>query len=298
MAPYADLWARIRAGLSLPDTDHPDVQAELNWYAGRPEYLQRTTDRARLYLAYIVREAERRQLPLELALLPIVESAFQPYARSPAGAMGIWQFMPSTGRRFGLHRTPWYDARRDIVESTRAAFDYLERLHDDLGGDWLLAVAAYNAGEGNVMRALRRNRAQGKAEDFFSLSLPAETRAYVPRLLAIARLVSNPQRYGLTLDPIDDVPYFAGVDVGGQVALGKAAQLAGVSLNELMLLNPGFFRHATDPEGPHRLLVPTTSAGRFREALAATNPEQRMAWSTHTVSKGDTLSDIAGRYGV
>jgi len=294
----ADLWARIRAGMRLPPSEHPAVRAELEWYAARPDYVQRTTDRARLYLAYIVREAERRELPLELALLPVVESAFQPYARSPAGAMGIWQFIRSTGRRFGLHQSAWYDARRDIVESTRAAFEYLERLHRDLDGDWLLAVAAYNAGEGNVLRARARNRARGAPEDFFSLALPAETRAYVPRLLAFSALVRNPEVHGLTLDPIDDAPYFRRVEVGSQIDLALAAEMAGVTLNEMMLLNPGFFRHATDPNGPHHLLVPAESAAAFEQALASTDPAERVAWGTHVVARGDTLIGIAGRYGV
>jgi len=295
---HADVWARLRAGFALPAVDHRAVAAEIDWYASSFDYLQHTTDRARLYLAYIVQEAERRKLPLELALLPIVESAFQPYARSPAGAMGIWQFMRSTGRRFGLEQTGWYDARRDIVESTRAAFEYLERLHEHLDGDWLLAVAAYNAGEGTVARARRRNRARGKPVDFFSLSLPAETRSYVPRLLAIAALVRDPQRHGLTLDPIDDAVYFRSVDVGSQISLGKAAKMAGITLNEMMLLNPGFFRHATDPDGPHRLLLPAEAAQGFQQALAETDPSERMTWSIHTVASGESLSAIASRYRV
>ena len=296
-ASFQDVWARIRAGFRLPPVEHPGIDRELRWYASRPDYIQRTTDRARLYLAFIVREAERRRLPLELALLPIVESAFQPYARSHAGAMGIWQFIRSTGQRYGLHQSAWYDGRRDIVEATRAAFDYLTRLHDDMDGDWLLAVAAYNAGEGTVMRARARNRARGKSTDFFSLRLPAETRAYVPRLLAVARIVADPQAYGITLDPIDDEPYFRRVDVGGQIDLAQAARLAGISYNEMMLLNPGFMRHATDPDGPHRLLVPADAAATFEQALASVPADERVSWATHQVARGDTLSEIARRYG-
>lgn len=295
---FDDLWARIRAGMRLPQVDHPAVGAELAWYARRPEYIQRTTDRARLYLAHIVREAQRRDLPMELALLPIVESAFQPYARSPAGAMGIWQFIRSTGRHYGLHQSAWYDARRDILESTRAAFDYLEKLHRDMNGDWLLAVAAYNAGEGNVLRAMRRNRARGEPTDFFSLQLPAETRAYVPRLLAISQLVAAPQVHGISLDPIDDEPYFARVDAGSQIDLTKASELAGITLNEMMLLNPGFMRHATDPDGPHHLLVPVDAVAAFRSAHAALAPEERMGWAMHEVARGDTLAGIARSYSV
>jgi membrane-bound lytic murein transglycosylase D len=295
---YVDVWARLRSGFRLPRVEHASIDAELRWYAARPDYIQRTTDRARLYLAYIVREAERRGLPLELALLPVVESAFQPYARSPAGAMGLWQFIRSTGRIYGLRQSHWYDGRRDLLASTRAAFDFLQKLHRELDNDWLLAVAAYNTGAGNVRRAMARNRARNRPTDFFSLRLPAETRAYVPRLLAIARLVANPGAYGITLDPIDDDPYFRRVDVGGQISLAKAAGMAGITLDELMLLNSGFMRHATDPAGPHYLLVPAESVPAFRQALAALPPAERMAWSTHSVSRGETLSGIAHRYNV
>ena len=295
---YQDVWHRLRTGFRLPRVQHRSIDAELRWYASRPDYIQRTTDRARLYLAYIVREAQRRRLPLELALLPVVESAFQPYARSPAGAMGLWQFIRSTGRIYGLHQSHWYDGRRDVLASTRAAFDYLQKLHRDMDGDWLLAIASYNTGEGNVMRAIARNRARGKPTDFFSLRLPAETRAYVPRLLAISRLVATPEAFGITLDPIDDEPYFRRVDVGGQISLAKAAEMAGISLNEMMLLNPGFMRHATDPAGPHHLLVPAESEAAFRQSLAALPADERMLWATHQVSRGETLTAIARRYGV
>lgn len=295
---FVDIWAHIRSGMRFPEVNHPDVQAELAWYTKRPESIQRITDRGRLYLGYIVHEAKRRNLPLELTLLPVVESAFQPYARSPAGAMGIWQFIRSTGRHYGLKQTSWSDARRDIVQATRAAFDYLEKLHKDMDGDWLLAVAAYNAGEGNVLRAVRKNRARGKPTDFFSLSLPAETRAYVPRLLAFSKLVARPADYGIELDPIDDEPYFQLVDTGGRLNLAKAAEMAGIELNELMLLNPALVRDSTDPGGPHSLAVPVSSAAAFRSALAATPKEQRAPWSQIEVASGDTLSTIAERHDI
>lgn len=296
--PQQDIWARLRAGYDLPVIMNNKVRRELQWYQNRPDYVQRVTDRARLYLAYIVHEAQRRKLPTELALLPVVESAYQPYARSPAGAMGIWQFIRTTGRRYGLKQSHWYDARRDIVESTRAAFDYLEKLHKEFNGDWLLAIAAYNSGEGNVGRAVARNRARGRKTDFWSLRLPAETRAYVPRLLAVAALFKNPQRYGLQLDAIEDDPYFQSVATLGQINLPKAAEMAGIGLNELLLLNPGFMRHVTDPSGPHRLQVPVESATRFSLALANLDREKRLNWSSHQVTKGESLRSIARNYGV
>ncbi|MFT5172733.1 MAG: membrane-bound lytic murein transglycosylase D, partial [Gammaproteobacteria bacterium] len=295
---YVDIWAHIRGGMALPKVEHRSVQAELDWYAKRPEYIQRTTDRARLYLGHIVHEARRRKLPLELALLPVVESAFQPLARSPAGAVGIWQFIASTGRQYGLPQTKWSDKRRDIVEATRAAFDYLEKLLKDMKGDWLLALAAYNAGEGNVLRAVRKNKAIGKPIDFFSLSLPNETRAYVPRLLAFAKLVADPAAYDIELDAIDDRPYFEQVQTGRQLNLAKAAEMANITLNELMLLNPAYTRKSTDPSGPHSLLVPAESAAAFRTALAAA-PQVRPSTSAQVrVARGDTLSRIAEQHGV
>jgi membrane-bound lytic murein transglycosylase D len=293
---YDDLWERLRAGMQFTSVDHERVRKEVAWYSKRPEYLRRVTDRARLYLAYIVDEVEQRGLPTELALLPVVESAFQPYARSPAGAMGMWQFIGPTGTRFGLRRSPWYDARRDVLESTRAALDYLSYLYELLEQDWLLAVAGYNAGEGNVRRALRRARSASSATDFFSLSLPAETEAYVPRLLAIVELVTHPDRYGLTLDPIDGAPYFEVVETPGQIDLSKAAELAGISLNELMLLNAGFMRHASDPAGPHRLLLPVESAPAFSDALSRQPQRLALDHRRHTVASGEDLAQIARRY--
>ncbi len=295
---YTDVWARMRAGFRLAPVERHRFEAELAWYRARPAYLQRVTNRARPYLAYIVHEAARRGLPTELALLPVVESAFQPYARSPAGAMGIWQFIRSTGLHYGLRQTAWYDGRRDIVESTRAAFDYLQTLHAEMEGDWLLAIAAYNAGEGYIRRAVADNLKRGAPRDFWSLSLPAETRAYVPRLLAIASLVARPEQHGITLDPVDDEPYFTTVATRGQIELARAAEMAGIELNELMLLNPGYMRHATDPNGPHQLALPSEAVASFQSALAALPDDQRFAWSTHRVSDGDTLSAIARRYGV
>ena len=203
-----DTWARIREGLSLPDPIHPRALREAAWYGRHREYLARTVRRARPYLAYIVREVEKRGLPIEFTLLPIVESAFQPFAYSPAGAAGLWQFIPETGRRYGLKQNWWYDGRRDVVESTRAALDYLTKLLEDFDGDPLLAVAGYNWGEGHVIRAMARNRARGKPTDVWSLRLPRETRSHVSRLLAIAAVVKDPERFGVSLDPIPDRLHF------------------------------------------------------------------------------------------
>jgi len=293
----ADLWhrARTRFVLNLED-DRPRFTRETEWYQRNQQYMDRVSDRARLYLHHIVTEVERRDLPGELAMLPVVESAYQPFAYSPARASGIWQFIPSTGRLYGLRYSWWYDGRRDVVESTRAALDYLEKLHAEFSGDWLLALAAYNSGEGNVRKAIRRNRRAGKPIDFWSLQLPRETRSYVPRLLAVSAIVADPDHYGLTLKPIPDDPYFAATQLDGQIDLALAAEMAKVSLEELYLLNPGFSRWATDPDGPHRLLLPVSSVPHFEQRLAELPADQRIRWHRHVIKSGDTLGTIAGKY--
>ena len=293
----ADLWQRARAQFVLESEDNrPRLKREKAWFARNQGYMNRVADRARLYLYHIVSEVERRNLPGELAMLPVVESAYQPFAYSPARASGIWQFIPSTGRHYGLRYSWWYDGRRDVVASTRAALDYLEKLHAEFSGDWLLALAAYNSGEGNVRKAIRRNVRAGKATDFWSLQLPRETRAYVPRLLAIAAIVAKPDDYNLTLKPIADKPYFAATQLDGQIDLALAAEMAGVSLEEMYLLNPGFSRWATDPNGPHRLLLPVHAVSDFELRLAKLPADQRVRWHRHVIKSGDTLGTIAHKY--
>lgn len=294
-----DAWARIRDGLSLPrtmSTMNSRVMREIDWYAKHPKYLHRLTRRARPYLAYIVREVEQRGLPLEFALLPAVESAFQERAYSPAGASGLWQFIPSTGRLYGLKQNRWYDGRRDVVASTRAALDYLTKLLREFNGDPLLAAAAYNWGEGNVRRAISRNRTRGKPTDAWSLRLPRETRVHLSRLLAIAAIVEKPDRYGVVLEPIPDRVHFRQVPLDGQIDLGVAANLAGITLDELRRLNPGFKRGVTDPGGPHRLQLPSAAAERFAAKLAEVPAGKLMRWIHHEIVRGDTLGTIARRY--
>ncbi len=294
--PVTDLWQRIRQGLSLTQSDHPAVRRELQWYARHPDYLQRVTERARPYLYYITEQVEKRGMPLEITLLPVVESAFQPFAYSPGRAAGLWQFIPGTGRHFGLKQNWWYDGRRDIAASTRAALDYLQRLHGEFNGDWLLALAAYNCGERTISRAIRKNEARGAATDFWSLDLPRETRAYVPKLLAVSALVRSPSTYHLSLAPIANTPYLAAIETGGQIDLARAAGLAGISVETLYRLNPGFNRWATDPQGPHRLFVPLENAARFSQALASLPVDGRVTWARHAIRQGESLSVIAHRY--
>jgi membrane-bound lytic murein transglycosylase D len=292
----ADLVGRIRNGLRLPAIDNERVRTHLAWYRRHPEYLDRVFSRGNRYLYHIVGEIEARGMPVDLALLPIVESAFDPFAYSHGRASGLWQFIPETGRRFGLKQDWWYDGRRDVLDSTRAALDYLEVLNEHFDGDWLLAVAAYNSGEGNVRKAIRRNKKAGKPTDFWNLRLPRETQAYVPQLLALRALVANPAAYGVTLPELPDRPYFRVVPTETQLDLALAADLSGVDIDALYHLNPGYNRWATDPAGPHRLLVPASRADDFAARLAALPDDQKVRWARHRIKPGESLISIASDY--
>ena len=302
-----DVLDRIRAGFALTDVDQRAVDREVDSYLNQPEYLDRIFQRGGRYLHYIVGEIDRRGMPMELALLPVVESAFNPVAYSRSRASGLWQFIPSTGKHFGLQQTWWLDERRDVIKSTDAALTYLQYLSQYFNGDWFLAIAAYNGGEGNVSRAVQRNAAAGRPTDFFSLNLRAETRAYVPKLLAIRRIVANPRAYGLEFEPIPNQPFFEIVDPGRQVHLGQAATAAGLSRDDLFALNPAYNRMMTPPHGPHRLLLPVANAAQLRVALAAdptvaafasNEVSEPVTTDRHVVRRGDTLSTISRRYGV
>jgi len=295
---YDDLFDRMRAGFAFEEVQEPAIDQQLAWFQHNPDYLERVFQRAQRYLYHVVTEVEARGMPLEFALLPVVESAYEPFAYSVSRASGLWQFIPDTGSRFGLKQDWWYDGRRDVIESTRAALDYLQALHDQFDGDWLLAIAAYNVGEMGVQRAIDYNRTQGRPTDFWHLNLPAETRAYVPKLLALKRLMAEPERYGIDFAAIPNEPYFAVIDTDSQLQLTVASQLAGTSYDELVALNPGFCRWATDPEGPHRMLVPIDNADAFEAALKTLAPEERMRYETHVVAKRETLASIAREYDV
>ncbi|HWW30102.1 MAG TPA: LysM peptidoglycan-binding domain-containing protein [Steroidobacteraceae bacterium] len=295
---YDDLFDRMRAGFTFDEAQEPAIDTQLAWFEHNPEYLERVFQRAQRYMYHIVTEAEARGMPLEFALLPVVESAYEPFAYSSGRAAGLWQFIPGTGSRFGLKQDWWYDGRRDVIESTRAALDYLQALHDQFDGDWLLAIAAYNVGENNVVRELAFNRAHGKPADFWHLRLPAETRAYVPKLLAMKRLMAEPERYGLEFAVIPNEPYFAVIDTDSQIDLKVAAQLAGTSYDELIALNPGFNRWATDPAGPNRMLVPIDNADAFEAALKSLSADDRVPYISHEVARKETLAMIAKQYSV
>lgn len=294
----ADLWARMRQGFRLTGHGHGHarVQQYLRWYGDHPDYIDRMTDRAEPFLHLIVEEVARRGMPTEVALLPVVESAFQPFAYSHGRAAGIWQFIPGTGRRYGLKQNWWYDGRRDIAASTRAALDYLEKLHGQFNGDWLLALAAYNSGEGTVERAIARNRRRGVATDFWHLDLPRETEGYPPKLLAISAIVEDPAAHGIALRPIADAPKLAKVDVGSQIDLALLADLADMKIEEVYRLNPGFNRWATDPSGPHTLLVPVDKGETLTARLSELPTDQRIQWQRYKIRQGDSLIRIAQRH--
>jgi len=291
-----DVLARLRHGFSLTYVDNSRTIAEKNWFVRHPDYLDRVFTRAQRYLPYIVSELERRDLPLELALLPIVESAYDPFAYSHGRAAGLWQMIPGTAKRFGIKQNWWYDGRRDVVDSTRAALDYLEYLYKFNNGDWLNAIASYNSGEGNVRRAVRRNNNANKPVDFWNLKLPRETSMYVPKLLALAEIVADPASYNLTLPVVIDEPQFMVADIGGQLDLALAAELAGVDVDTVYQYNPGYNRWSTDPTGPHSLVMPIDVAEQFVAALDEVPKSERVRWARHKVKNGEAISQIAEQY--
>jgi membrane-bound lytic murein transglycosylase D len=295
---FTNLWDRIRAGYAMPPLDSPLVGVHERWFASNPEYVENMVSRARFYLYYIVDEVEKRDMPMEIALLPAIESAYKPQAYSRARAVGLWQFIQSTGRIYGLEMNWWYDGRRDVMASTKAALDYLEKLHEQFG-DWQLALAAYNCGERKIERLVLENKRKGLPADFASLKkLPRETKNYVPKLMAMANIVADPAKYGLQIADIPNTEYFARIETEGQVDLGVVAKLTDMPVEELFMINPGYQRWITDPKGPHALLVPTEKKDAVLEGLSKLSDEERVQWARHEVRRGDTMSRIAGHYQV
>lgn len=293
-----NLWDITRSHLTLHnEAQHDAVQIQADWYRKYPGHMRRITENASRYYYYILNAVLERGMPAEIALLPAVESHFDADAYSKGHAAGIWQFIPSTAKYFGIKRTRWYDGRRDLIDSTRVALNYLEKLNKRFDGDWLLTMAAYNAGGGTVSKAIRKNKAQGKPTDYWSLPLPKETRLYVPRILAIASFVNDPDGHDMDLPSIDNTPYFDIVKTKGAINLKQAAKLSGTRLAELQLLNPGFSELNTDPTGPHRLLVPINKANQLMAALNGTSTDQITEWASYTIKSGDSLSTIADQFG-
>jgi len=297
LASFGDIWARTRAGFKLEAVDNERIAQQRAWFAKRQDYLDRMTARASHYLYHTVTEAEKMGVPTELALLPIIESSYDPFATSPAQAAGLWQFIPGTGKIFGLRQTWWYDGRRDILESTRAAYKFLTQLYNQFGS-WELALAAYNWGPGNIQKAINRNLAAGLPTDYWSLSMPAETMAYVPRFLAVAQVVKDPSAFGVRLNPIVNKAHFRETYAKNQVDLANVAKIAGLTTKQLYQLNPGYMRWATNPDGPHRVLVPANTPNIFEEQLAALPaPDRYITVSNrYVVKKGDSLHRIAAKF--
>jgi len=292
-----NLWEKIQYQLAFPIPENEArLDAQRKWFLRHPAYMQRVSKRARPFLFHIVKRLNEENMPVELALLPIVESAFDPFAYSHGRASGMWQFIPSTGKRFGMKQTWWYDGRRDVIASTNGAIKYLRHLHRLFDGDWLHALAAYNSGEGRVARAIKKNKRAGKPTDFWSLELPRETRAYVPKLLALADILKHQDSYNFTWPAITNAPVIKTIDVGSQIDLAVAASMADLTIAELQALNPGYNRWATDPDGPHRLLLPLEKAEKFSEELAKTSNKERLNWVRHKVKNGESLGLIAQKY--
>src|SRR5882672_5765365 len=294
--PADDLWDRIRQGFAMSDLDSPLVGVRERWYASQPEYLKRMVERSKLYMFYIVEEVERRGMPTEIALLPMVESAFNPMAYSRSHASGLWQFIPSTGKKHQLTQNWWSDERRDVIASTNAALDYLQALYD-LYGDWQLALASYNYGENGVARAIERNRLKGMPTDYLNLKMPSETRGYVPKLQALKNIVANPEAFGVALEPIPNEPYFATVPTPSAIDIRLAAHFAEMSVEELIALNPAINRPMIS--GPHTqsLVVPADRVDNFQRNLDAYD-QPLTSWQAYTMKHGDTLDKLAVRHGI
>jgi membrane-bound lytic murein transglycosylase D len=290
-----DVWDRIRLTMAMPIPDHRLVNQYREWFISNPQHLALISQRARPFMYLIVQELEQRDLPIELALLPIVESSFNPLAYSSANASGLWQFTSPMASHFGLDMNWWYDGRRDVPAATTAALDMLEYLYKKTD-NWLYALAAYNAGEGRLRKAIRYNEARGLSTDFFALNLPTETEQYVPQFLALADVIKNADQYGINLNRIPNKPLIEVIDVGSQIDLAVAADLANMPIERLQKLNPGFNRWATSPDGPHQLIVPVSKANDFKQALADTDLDDRMKWFTYRIKAGDNISAIAKRH--
>jgi len=297
-AQQIDLLQRISSGFSLPDFESKYIAQYEKWNSQHPTYLGDLFTRAEPYLYFIVEEIEKRGLPMDLVLLPAVESAYKPNAVSRSKAGGLWQFMPATGKYFGLRQDWWYDGRRDPIAATEAALDYLAKLNGMFDGDWFLTLAAYNAGPGTVQRAIKKNKRKGKKTDFKSLKLRSETIRYIPKLYALRNIIANPEKFDVELPIIANSAYFEVVELPGQIDLHAFAQASDIELAELQRLNAGFRRWASSPDGPHRLLIPSSQINNIDATLKALATAPKVKYRDHQIQSGDTLSSISQRYKV
>ncbi|TJZ73321.1 lytic transglycosylase [Chitiniphilus eburneus] len=293
---YDDLWSRMRIGFALNDLDSPLVEKWENYYASRPDYLKRIVERGGRYLYYVAAEVEKRGMPMEIALLPMIESAYNPKAESHALAGGMWQFIPDTGKRYGLERTWWYDGRRDVVASTNAALDYLQMLYG-MFGDWQLALASYNWGEGAVGRALAKNREAGLPLTYADIRKPAETENYVPKLLAVRNIIADPEAFGIDLGTVPNDPYFTAITTGKHMDVQVAAELAQVPVDELLKLNPGFIRPVIAYKEDRTLVLPADKVEVFKHNLA-TYSQPLLNWQPYVTRSGEGFDELARAYGI
>ncbi|WP_269620818.1 lytic transglycosylase [Zhongshania sp. BJYM1] len=296
---FIEIWPRLASELRFGElTKKSEVEEKEEWYAEHSYYLANISKRASRYIYYILENLKERDLPGDLALLPFVESAYDPFAYSHGRASGLWQFVPNTAKHLGIDQNWWYDGRRDVITATDSALDYLTDLNKRFDGDWLLTLAAYNAGAGTVNKAITKNRKKGLPTDFWSLKLPKETRNYVPKMLALVKIFNNPASYNLTLPSVPNQAHFVAVNTGSQIDLAQAAKLAEISVDELYRLNPGFNRWVTAPEGPHRLLIPKGKAKEFASRLTKIPARDRVRWQRYKIQRGDNLVTIARRHHV
>lgn len=293
----SDVWEVLRGEFKLDhEVSREEVQAQIRWLIAHPGYLQKTFSQSQPYIYHIVTEIKKRNLPGELALIPMIESSFNPFAYSVVGAAGLWQLMPGTGKDFGIKQDWWFDGRRSIDHSTDAALNYLAYLNKFFDGNWTLSIASYDAGEGTISRAIKAAQQEKRSPSYWDLSIPRETQIYVPRLLAFAEIVKNAEQYKLTIPPIPYQPYFQEVNIGSQIDLNHAAKLAGISYRELIKLNPGYNHWTTAPYKPFKLLIPTEKVRQFNLNLANFPEDKRVSWTKHQVQEGDNLDSIATRY--
>lgn len=296
----SSLWDRIRAGFTLDPLETPLVAEKERFYLARPDLLERMFQRGGRYLFHIVEELERRGMPTEIALLPFVESAMNPVAVSPAQAAGLWQFVPATGRQYNLHQNWWVDNRRDPVKSTRAALDYLQKIHAMHGDDWFLALASYNWGENAVARAVKKNQGRGLPTDYLSLEMPAETRHYVPKLIALKNIIARSAELGLTLPALPNRPYFVTIEKTRPIDLKLAAQFAGMSVEEFVALNPAHNRPVIAASKNNQIKLPADRKQAFLDAVARHEEAKKVfaSWQPYTLKKGESLDSVAGNAGV
>jgi membrane-bound lytic murein transglycosylase D len=295
-APPRDVWERIRNGYTMQPMDNDLVRQWENFYSAKPEYFARMVDRSSHYLYHIIEEIERRKMPAEVALLPMIESAYNPQAYSKAHASGLWQFIPSTGRLYGLRQNWWYDGRRDVIAATSAALDYLEKLHAQFG-DWELALASYNWGEGAVGRAVARNQAKGLPGDYGSLTMPAETRNYLPKLIAIKNIIADPARFGIKLPMVPNEPYFEAITVKRHIDVKLAAKFAELPLEEFKFLNPAHNKQVIKAGGSETIVLPRDKIAIFNANLA-NHDTPLVSWQAHTIKPGEKPEKIAAKYGM